>query len=189
MIYLVDGVNGAGKSTWINSHKNEEDYVVHTTWLNPLRYDSAKRLELSNGKEELYHLFSYETLLRAEAIFSRPSLSDHYWDRSFLSAYVYGSISLNVFNRLMNLVDDINLDHEIEFVYVDTDINLCVDRLNRIRETCCDYKDYVKADTIESMHKIKDKFDELFKALYIQNYKVRYIQAGNETVKRRKGSC
>jgi shikimate kinase len=81
---------------------------------------------------------------------------------------------LEIFNSLENL------KQKTTFVYIDTDIEICIERLNKLREDDPKYRDYIFADTFESMTKIKKKFDDVFKYLIDQNYKLQYIHNGKE---------
>ena len=150
---IVEGLNCAGKSTWINNQIFEiEDKIgikpqhLITSWANPLRFNDEKKKILHYDQFgcsfDSYLVGCFESVAKLELY--KPI----FWDRSFITAYAYGSINLEQF---MYLVDKFRTWNR--FVFIDTKVTTCLKRFKKI------YKDktYVEKPSLEKWLQIRVK--------------------------------
>ena len=170
MIYLVEGLNGAGKSTWIKKQCQAyapDTEIVETPWANPRRFGlgSFKHyLKLDQVALDAYLFGVWESLLHQY----KDSDRYVYFDRSWISCYVYGSISEKVFIELANIWKDL----DVTIVYVFS--NKAEDRFRLQTD-----KDYV--DEGAEWRKTHYKFDSAFCDLKDHlNYKVEFASGDKE---------
>jgi thymidylate kinase len=128
----VEGLNCSGKSTYI---QKKFGCVIHTPHLNPLR-DINGDFALFGRDVSPYLLGAYTQLHDMMDRDMIASGKDLWLDRTFLSAFVYGSIGRETFWRL---VDRLNKDKNC-FIYMDTPVELCVERFYALPQG---FKDYV----------------------------------------------
>jgi len=168
VLYLVEGLNCAGKTTYIENLKKHIIYIK-THWCNPLRW-SDKKKDIVYASHD-YSLGAYETVLRLyknwpEAIF---------WDRTFISAYIYDSISKRYFDYLV----DICLENQVStphIIFVDTKIDTCLSRLKSLRESDPKYKDYIWCDTFVTMIDKRNFFIDVIDKLSKKGFVTQYIK-------------
>lgn len=180
-LYLVEGLNCSGKTTYINKCVKEAEnhdlfYDVFTTpWANPLRWKkdlfTIKR-SFSAAEINSYAFGVYETLLRI--YFSRNLLLDFiFWDRTWISAYVYGSINYDKFLELIYLYKEYlsnNNISSVNIIFMDTSAEVCKERWNNINKL---EKNYV--DNIDNWDKYYVKFLEAMEQLENCGYFVERI--------------
>jgi thymidylate kinase len=182
MLYLVEGLNCSGKTTWIKETLSEtEDGVIYKTpWANPLRWNDRKKklipdgVRISNGLciplIDAYAIGVYETMIEMAQM---KMLDDVYWDRTFISALAYGSISRKAYDYLLELIYNIG---NIEVIFLDTPVDETLERWNKIRETKPDYKNYAWADNKADAMRVQKKFYELLSQLDNHNIVIKMIR-------------
>ena len=133
MLTLVEGLNCSGKTTYIKNHKSQ---VIDTWYANPLRWDNSKNLLMGSlEKKEYYGIGVYETILRM--FLSSYSAPDYYWDRTWISAYVYKTLTKPSFD----FISDLYCENCVKVIWLDTNPFICKDRWEA--ENKKDEKDYV----------------------------------------------
>lgn len=151
MLYLVEGLNGAGKTSWIKQSMKRQIETKHsiwitTPWLNPLRWDDQKKQyfdgeDATTRKTQLgsYLLGSYEALLQTLAIKAQVA-NDIFIDRSFISAYVYGPMLPWTFEAIKEYCCELFPNFEV--IFIDTKPETCISRIANIRAFDPQYKSY-----------------------------------------------
>jgi thymidylate kinase len=168
MVFLVEGLNCSGKTFHINTLiDGETDIIYKTPWLNPLRWDANKKAFVKNIND--FAIGAYETLIEMAS----GELTHVYWDRTFISAYIYDTISRQVYNYLTSLCLKINIKN---IIFVDTDPKVCIDRLQRMRESDPKYKNYIWCDVLQKMIDIREKFLEVMNELSIKGFIIQTVK-------------
>lgn len=172
MLFLIEGLNCAGKSTYIQNccKNNIGSFGITTPWCNPLRWNGKKN-SLLKEDSDIYSIGAYETILRMfkgwpEKVF---------WDRTFISSYVYDTIYEMQFNYLV----DIGLENKLitpNIVYIDTAPKTCLDRLKQLRENDPKYKDYIWCDTLREMERIKFLMEQVISKLSLKGFITKYVK-------------
>jgi len=126
VITFVEGLNGAGKTTWIDKQKNDNGKVIKTGYLNP-KENVQKVYNLNNRCLEL----CYETLLRT--LIECKELN-WFLDRSFISAFVYGTIETYTYEYLIHILASKLTRDEFHVVFIDTDVVTCAKRLDERKD-------------------------------------------------------
>ena len=122
MLYLVEGLNASGKSTWIKSNKTDKDKSIVTTYANPLRWKKDKVCLIHNDVD--FILGAYESLFYIIKDMLND-IPDIYLDRSFISGYVYGTIEEKCeFEYLAEMFYKL----QPKIIFMETDIDVCKDR-------------------------------------------------------------
>lgn len=177
MIYMYEGLNGAGKSTIIKDKVEAgdgvvcpivlSDYANYLKWPKPTFTYEENNFEHNLSKVRnrfvtydertvvAYNIAVFETL--AHYLSKTEIKDDIYIDRSFISCFVYGTIDYQVFYTLCQLYKEM-LGDCIKFVLVDTSVLVCCTR--RMRNP----KVYAPMNLFEA-EKIRDKFIEAFDTL------------------------
>lgn len=135
MLYLVEGLNCSGKTTYINNlveHKLQ-GYQFNTGWANPLRQVNLSKRTIMNNN---YLCGVYEAVWHSYKTFANFG-DAYYWDRTWISAYVYGSINLQAFDRLCRFYKGCTI------IYIDTPMLICKERWEKLRNQNPNYKKYV----------------------------------------------
>ena len=162
MLALVEGLNGAGKSTYI---KGQTGIVLHTPYANPLRWEKSKhRLIGSLDRKECYAIGVYEAIYHTHVDFGNMRRS-YWWDRTWISAYVYGSIKKEAFDFLSDLYVEIT-NH---IVFVDTNVSICKERFANSVED----KSYVNNFEWNKLH---SRFCRAMQELNTKGYKIKTIK-------------
>jgi len=125
MLYLVEGLNCAGKSTYINEHKKPSDVHLITDFANPLRFGSFES-GLSQSEINAYLLGFYKTIFHMIDYLDIHS-NDIWWDRTFISAYAYGSIDLSMYMNFLELYRN-SQKFNVEIIYLVTSVKTCTNR-------------------------------------------------------------
>jgi len=129
MINLVEGLNCSGKSTFIREYKPEIDELISTPYLNPRRWGHEDFLSLKfqpQASQDYFLLGAYTAL--TEELCGSLSRS-FWWDRTWISAYVYGSLSWTAFKAIAQYMKKFGRDGEIyQVYYIDTPVDVCKER-------------------------------------------------------------
>lgn len=178
MLYLVEGLNCSGKTDWIDATMGglgKISKVLDTGFCNPLRWNLNKKSvvhSVSNGG-----IFASVCSVGAyEAIFNVLNFvkENYFWDRTYVSAWAYGTIDWYQFQYLTSMLKDIK--HDIRFIYMNTPISICLERLFKLRATNPKYKDYAIQVDRNGMEEIKMKFDEAFKFIKSEGFVVQEVR-------------
>ena len=143
MLFLVEGLNCSGKSTFIDDIS--KGIVLTTPWLNPLRNKSHYL------NYQSYHVGAYEGILGA--LKDQIGSTSLYWDRTWISSYAYGTLEHKSFEYLAEKYAVEN----VSVVFMDTTLELCIDRWKNSKRD--EDKSYVKFDEeywSEVQEKLKD---------------------------------
>jgi len=167
ILYMVEGLNCAGKTTFINDNKLQ---------LFSSSFANSRRWPVDNFKNKLfefylkkfgntvsvkpfdpYYLGVYESLFYA-INFRVGKIG---WDRTWISAYVYNCIGLQLFNNLCELY----LRRNIKIVWLSTPVEICKERYQKQRDMgfprnyVVDVKewDYIYNKFSFVMNKLKEK--------------------------------
>lgn len=143
MLHLVEGLNCSGKSTWIYEQKAS---TIHTPWLNPLRWDKSdyrmgldRQLWMQGAYDAIW--YSYE---------SGSFGTQMYWDRTFISAFAYGSLKREIFEQIIKVYKHFG----VTIVFIDTPVDVCLDRMAvRNRKDPRNYID-LKKDWVQVRHNL-----------------------------------
>lgn len=132
MINLVEGLNCSGKSTFIKAYKPEIEELVGTPYLNPRRWGHEDFLSLKfqpQASQDYFLLGAYTALMEELCGQCGGSLSKSFWwDRTWISAYVYGSLSWNTFKAIAQYMRKTDIDMCTQVYYMDTPIEVCKER-------------------------------------------------------------
>jgi hypothetical protein len=140
MLYLVEGLNCSGKSTFIENMCQGDSIV--TDWLNPKRWPkgSYKSQINENGLTLPYLIGAYETFYRSARSLGFLRSKAIYVDRTWISAYAYGTIGEKPFEYLMS----VHSTSDVNVTFIDTPVELCWERW--VNEGRRKSKGYVKSD-------------------------------------------
>ena len=167
MLHLVEGLNGAGKTTYIDQMVGvnpEIAHRLHTTWLNPKREIDSIFLSLNGIRSEIdaqlssILTMSYITIAHTIKQLSVVGVENHiYMDRSWISGYIYGSISYSDYNLLVEQYNNI-LGYGWDVIWINTPIDICKSRYNANRP----YVENLKWDDayhgfVDTMKDLKDR--------------------------------
>jgi thymidylate kinase len=154
MFYLIEGLNCSGKTTHIRRMLEiyGNGFSVETPYANPLRWDGGKKSIIDN---QSYFVGVYETMIETYPKMAKNLNIPIMWDRTFISAYVYGSIPEDTFDFLTDLL---LVKGESKVIYMDTPVDICHKRLWSLRLKDPEYKSYVEFDTIDGFNEINDRF-------------------------------
>ena len=165
MLCIVEGLNGAGKTTVIeqvlNEHYNAEMLKIDLpSFSNPVKWAKnihsgsgytetvtafKKKMFLNQEMKDAYVFAVYETVLHHYLATDRTKL--YLLDRSFISSLVYGTITKECFTAIMELYcESLNFfpfDQHFEILFIDTPIDKCIERTNKR----LDEKSYACIDT------------------------------------------
>lgn len=150
MIHLVEGLNCSGKSTWINEQrrymydKSSQHLITH--WLNPRRI-----LDWNSAYADMALFMGYVSVINCINDFGKDEV---YWDRTFLSAYAYGTIKMVNVHRIVEAMQE--GDYVADIIFMDTPISVCKERWEN--ENKAQEKPYAKVDDQE---KILDRLQEV----------------------------
>ena len=129
MLYLVEGLNCSGKSTFIQDTSSGNSIV--TDWLNPRRWtaggykDMLKKLELTTP----YLIGAYETFYRSMRSLGFLRSKAIYVDRTWISAYAYGTIGELAYQYLLS----IHSQNDVVIVFMDTPVEVCWERWKKLK--------------------------------------------------------
>lgn len=112
-----------------------------------------------------YAIGAYETFLNTWVSASYNLDSILYWDRTFISAYVYKSLDKQSFDYLLELMYELNHKFLIGIVFVDMPVEVCLERLEVLRKNDPKYRDYIKTNGKEDMMKVQRRFYEVLSIL------------------------
>jgi len=185
VLKIVEGLNGAGKSTvikrWIDKGLGELVPIPLPIFANNVRWNEVKRpfqrykatqIKGNQDRVSLYNFAVFETILFYVATkFERGYSKELYLDRSFLSGLVYNSINIKTFDLLIDYYQGI-LGDKLEFVYLDTDIEMCIERRRKTKG-----KEYAILDP-EEQYRLDMKYKNTFK--YYENIKFTLSKEGEE---------
>jgi thymidylate kinase len=169
MLHIVEGLNCSGKTTFIEQmvEKSEKNVPLLTPWLNPLRDENFGGFMSRFGKDP-YLLGSYITLYKT--LLERPFFQkfNYYQDRSFVSGFVYETLEKEPFDAIVSVLKDLRLS--IRFAYVDTPVDLCLERFYKRPEA----RDYLqnKYDLKSFWNKVSSKFNQTFEFLDRNGFEV-----------------
>ena len=158
MLYLVEGLNCAGKTYWIN--KQPDGAYLHTPYLNP------KNWNVDNLPSYISHMSQIDFLLGAyyaivnmynDNNFKRLNV---YWDRTWISAFVYGSLTKDCFRLLVS--EHVKFIHDVRVIYINTPINICLKRLNELRSEDTRYNNYELSAIEDDWIAVKNNFINAF---------------------------
>lgn len=184
MFHLVEGLNCSGKSTWINQKTVQSKHKlppisITTSWMNPLRWsDSKKNMVMPEGDDvrvkpeaffQRYAIGAYETFMNVAVPSSSNLGRDIYWDRTFISAYVYKSITRTVFDFCVERLYDLAKKFPVEIIFIDTSVDECLLRLSSLRVGDHKYRNYAWADNKSDMMSIQKRFYEVLGTLSERN--------------------
>jgi len=158
MLYLVEGLNSSGKTTWIENNKKIGDRHITTYYLNPLRWSRKKKELIQNGGIANYCLGCYE-MLRTSLV-NLPC--DAYWDRTFISAWVYYTINEDMFEYLCKEYLSVNT----KVIFIDTDPQICMSRFKKNRKRYVSNFDW---------YGLRDRFHEAISKMKRIGYDIKVI--------------
>jgi len=179
-LILVEGLNCAGKSTWIREQfkyysKNNQNSIpisITSKWANPLRWNHIKKV-LIDHQFSSYSIGVYETILETLPLLHKTI----YWDRTFISAYVYDSIYLSTINYLLEKLNRM----VVKIIYIDTPVEVCIERLAKLRMDNPNYKKYFYSSNQDDFKVIQEKFEETFMHMTNNyNFKIERIKYDNQ---------
>ena len=166
MLFLVEGLNCSGKTTWIENNIRPNDIIFQTPWANPLRWKqdsfSEHKSKLLTGEIEsdwlvlfdAYAIGVYETMMNM----AKQEVNNVYWDRTFISAYAYRSISRMAYDVMVELLYNIG---NVGIVFLDTSVDETLERWKKLKEGNPEYKDYAWADNKADAMRIQLEFYKL----------------------------
>lgn len=170
MIYLVEGLNYAGKSTWIKKIgvKNFEygDCVeLETSWLNRLREECTYKV---HRNIDAYWIGSYLSTFNTAKLFDRC-----FWHRTFISALAYDSITQVAFKAIVNNIDK----NSCQLIYIDTDPIICINRwkMDKNKRNYLEYQDN-ELKLLMYWKTIKYVFDTCFNYMEDMGFKIERIE-------------
>ena len=132
-----------------------------TSFANPLRWsDSKHNIVPTKGS---YCVGVYETIYN---MLNFTSHRDTYWDRTWISAFIYGTISQSEFQYITCLYKD-NMSN-IKIVFLDTNIKICKQRFKDSK-----YKEYVNNFDWDGL---RSKFLFALSILKKNGFKVRILK-------------
>lgn len=147
VLYLVEGLNCSGKTTYIERcliDKAKKGVYYKTDWLNPLR-DKFHPCNNASLKEiEMFMRGAYLTVLHSLFRIKNLEECNVYWDRTFISAFAYGTIEFDLVTELVTAIKDNGWD--VRIVFLDIPVDVCMDRF-MMREENRDYVAYVTQQT------------------------------------------
>jgi len=136
MINLVEGLNCSGKTTFIKERMDDKDEKVGTPYLNPRRWNNEDFLSLKfqpQITQDYFLLGAYTALM--EELTATSWGKDSWWDRTWISAYVYGSMSWNTFKAIAQYMQKTDIDMNYQVYYMDTPIEVCKKRFQEQHPT------------------------------------------------------
>jgi thymidylate kinase len=148
MFHIVEGLNGAGKSTFIDDNMlRPYDKLVESAWINRLRWDKKKRIAIgaTKGQTESYVMGATETVFRIQESIA----ANIFLDRSFISSFVYDSISEIGFFYLLGVA----AEYDVTVHFLDTPPEVCYQRFLNTNG-----KGYVAHRKLEDFEKIYKRF-------------------------------
>lgn len=153
-LILVEGLNCAGKTTYISEDIKNYDNVTKLTtkWANPANWPEWSKRKY-NTSSVLWGIYVSLFHQLKDQIFSGPT-SYIYLDRSWISSYVYGSIDEECFNNLAELWFPIIE----EIVWINTDYRKCLDRFKKSKRNIMipfDWK-YIQENFEKTIFKLAD---------------------------------
>jgi thymidylate kinase len=170
MLCIVEGLNGAGKTTVIEQlhEKGTESLNMDLpSFSNPVKWAKnihsgsgytetvtafKKKMFLTQEMKDAYVFAVYETVLHRYLGLTTLEREDGVYllDRSFISSLVYGTITKECFAAIMelycNTLNPANIHpvyYDFEILFIDTPIDKCIERTNRR----LDEKSYACIDT------------------------------------------
>ena len=160
MIYLVEGLNASGKSTYIRGQlqKNPNAISFSTPWLNPLRHPEKFSYWITDWDSFLYG--AYESVCLTLKVLDK----DVYWDRTFISAWAYNSHIER--STMMDLLGCFK-KKEVKLILLDTPIDICMDRFYGRDEDKSyvehfDDKKALRAHWVECRERLVDTFNKFY---------------------------
>ena len=170
MIYLVEGLNCSGKTTWIKEQPCVDiDNVINTPFANPLRFTGLKKFLSDIFDFNPYYYGAYETILELNTQIGQNDV--WFWDRTWISAWVYGSITnKRIFDELVRIYTD-----HCKVIFIDTPVDEC---LKRWKERDNAGKEYV--DLQKDWRLLREKFVETVNILEARGMNVQRIESSKE---------
>lgn len=179
MLYLLEGLNCSGKSTWISKQiRNQIDsrdglrnpFKIKTSWANPLCWESHKRSIITDGISE-YALGCYETII--EAFIGTASTQDVYWDRTFISAFAYHSIRREVYDFLVEVL--YKYKQYVKIVFVDTAVDTTLERWEKLKGSDPTYRSYAWANNRADAMRVQEEFYRLIGGLQKHDFDITIV--------------
>jgi thymidylate kinase len=171
MLYLVEGLNCAGKTTWIKNRSKDIMIFVNdmnTRYLNPKNWADELKKAIIDEDEFLYG--AYYAL--AYSIIPDYTFGPvhTFWDRTWISAMIYGSISQDTFLRLSNLY----LTKSVTIIFIDTPVSVCIDRFKKTNDDR--YDKYMLNTIEEDWANVRNNFITTMKYLSGIGYSVETLE-------------
>jgi thymidylate kinase len=158
VLYLVEGLNCAGKTYWIN--KQVGGAYLHTPYLNPKNWDVDDLPSYISHSSHLdFLLGAYYAIIHIYQVgdFKREGV---YWDRTWISAFVYGSLTKDCFKLVV--AEYAKYANDLKIVYADTPVNVCLKRLNALRSEDTRYNNYELSAIEDDWIAVKNNFNDAF---------------------------
>ena len=182
MLHIVEGLNGSGKSTFIDKRQTHNTAFYITKWANPLRWQKSKREALNADGSlkygSVYREGMWESILHIFVDNVHHKLYDIYLDRSFISGAVYNTLSPESYSNLLDLLIELNCKEPIIIDFLVTPPTVCYDRLMNLRESDHQYKNYVVKDTLSEMREVYSSYLYYLEQLKRKGLEIHYIYEG-----------
>jgi thymidylate kinase len=169
MINLVEGLNCSGKSTFIKYQERstwsdlKASKAISTPYLNPRRWnhDDFLSLKFQPQISQDYFLLGAYIGLMEETHSNVNGAGWRWWDRTWISAYVYGSLSFHYFRALAEYLERCEIKYEV--YYMDTPVKECQERLALQHSLADRYYVYPPSEWEDVDKKFRETLDFLLK--------------------------